>query len=454
VTPLEQALIAHIRGAQESIDAAFYDFNRDSIRDELIAAHERGVTVRIVTDDETRFFNDSYIPYFAALEEAGIPVRDDEREQTLMHNKYFIFDGQAVWTGSTNMSNNDMTLNHNNALYLESPQIAAIYQSDFDQMWDGFFSVHKLESAFTPVEYQGAQIDIRFAPEDEPLTELVRQINAAQQSIDFAIFFLTDDAVREALLGAQRRGVRVRGLWDRLGGDSPFSADEALCDAGVAIKIANTRGKMHNKFMVLDAPAAGGSATTGSPVVATGSINWTGSGNDGNDENLLLIHDAELAQAYAAAFASMWDGLQDPEQCNVQGAAPVPPVQTATPAGPSGSNPADVRILLVVFNPEGDDTTGEYVLIQNLGGEAQQLSGWKLADDAGSTYTFPNLVLAPGATVKVWTRTGNDRGGELFWGRSSGVWNNGGDTALLMDESDAPMDLCSYEGRGSQVECR
>jgi hypothetical protein len=31
---------------------------------------------------------------------------------------------------------------------------------------------------------------------------------------------------------------------------------------------------------------------------------------------------------------------------------------------------------------------------------------------------------------------------------------NAVDTALLLDESEAPMDLCSYEGSGSQIECR
>jgi phosphatidylserine/phosphatidylglycerophosphate/cardiolipin synthase-like enzyme len=453
-TELEQALVQRIRSAQQTIDAAFYDFNRASIRDELIAAHQRGVAVRIVTDDEVRYYNDTYIPYYAALEEAGIPLRDDEREQTIMHNKYYIFDGQSVWTGSTNMSDNDMTLNHNNALVLDSPELAALYQSDFDQMWDGVFSVHKTESAVTEAEYQGAPVEVRYAPEDDPLGALVEAINGAQESIDFAIFFLTDDEVRDALLAAHRRGVRVRGLWDRLGGDSPYSADEALCEAGVAIKIVDTRGKMHNKFMVIDAPGPDGDSGASSnglaSHVATGSINWTGSGNDGNDENLLLIDDAELAQIYATAFAAMWDALDPPNQCNVGATSPRP---TATPVS-SGTASVDIQIMLVVYNPEGDDAEGEYVVIQNLSGEAQNLTGWGLADDSSTTYTFPNLELAPGATLKIWTKAGTDRGSDLFWGRSSGVWNNDGDSALLLDETGAPLDLCSYEGGGSQIECQ
>jgi phosphatidylserine/phosphatidylglycerophosphate/cardiolipin synthase-like enzyme len=69
----------------------------------------------------------------AALVAAGIPVVNDgsagrsanpaSRElgarlsAPIMHDKYLVFDGQAVWTGSTNLSVNDLTRNHNNAIF-------------------------------------------------------------------------------------------------------------------------------------------------------------------------------------------------------------------------------------------------------------------------------------------------------------------------------------------------
>ena len=54
-----------------SIDAATYDFNRVSVRDALIAAHGRGVVVRVVTDDDS-YEDLSYHPFYAALDAAGI----------------------------------------------------------------------------------------------------------------------------------------------------------------------------------------------------------------------------------------------------------------------------------------------------------------------------------------------------------------------------------------------
>ena len=290
VTLMERALLNRIDGARSSIEGAFYDFNRDSVRDALIAAHRRGVDVRVVTDDEARNFTDAYIPYYKALESAGIPVKDDQREQSIMHNKYFVIDGQVVWTGSTNMSDNGFTKNHNNALALTSSQLASIYQRDFGQMWAGHFSVTKQPSSVTSLVVQSIPLEIYFSPKDNPVKRLIAEVDGAKTSIEFAIFFFTDDGLRDAMLNAYRRGVKIRGLWDELGAASPFSDDEALCAAGIPIKIENTVGKMHNKFMVIDADGQ-------APRVITGSLNWTSSANNANDENTLILRDAALSAA-------------------------------------------------------------------------------------------------------------------------------------------------------------
>jgi phosphatidylserine/phosphatidylglycerophosphate/cardiolipin synthase-like enzyme len=50
--------------------------------DALIAAHGRGVVVRVVTDDDSdddSYEDDNYHPFNAALEAAGIGVVDDGR---------------------------------------------------------------------------------------------------------------------------------------------------------------------------------------------------------------------------------------------------------------------------------------------------------------------------------------------------------------------------------------
>jgi phosphatidylserine/phosphatidylglycerophosphate/cardiolipin synthase-like enzyme len=127
-TVMEQALLDRIDGAASSIDVAIYDFNRTSARDALIAAHGRGVVVRVVTDDDSdddSYEDDSYHPFYAASEAAGIGVVDEGRS-SIMHNKFFVIDGEMVWTGSTNITDRGFTLNHNNSTVMTSTLLADI----------------------------------------------------------------------------------------------------------------------------------------------------------------------------------------------------------------------------------------------------------------------------------------------------------------------------------------
>ena len=391
-TPMERALLFYLDGAKSAIDVAIYDFNRDSVRDALVAAHERGVTVRVVTDDETRFFNDSHVPYYLSLEQAGITVKDDERENSIMHNKYFVVDDQLVWTGSTNISDNGFSRNHNNSIVLTGTQVADVYLRDFDQMWAGDFSVAKTATPEQRMNRSGEAVEVYFSPKDDAMAKIIQEVERARTSIDFAIFFLTDDALRDALIAAHKRGVVVRGLWDRLGAESPFSGDEALCASGIPIRTEDTIGKMHNKMMVIDASGE-------RPRVITGSMNWTGSGDRSNDENTVILRNAEAAGRYVAEFDEMWDTLGPGTECTQEGAVE----STSETTMGAVSVPGEIRIVSIVFNPDGDDVAGEYVVVQNSGHREQNLADRTLRDESNNTYSFPAFALAAGGQ-------GNDMG--------------------------------------------
>lgn len=170
VTALEQALLDRLTGASSNIDAALYDFSRPSLRDALVAADGRGVAVRIVTDDEARTGSTSK-PFYDALGAAGIPIVDDQDGTRLMHDKYAIIDGQMVWTGSTNWSENDIAENHNNSLLFTSQEVAQVYQNDFDQMFGGRFGSAKTASPVTSLTYDGSPLEVYFSPEDHALDQ-------------------------------------------------------------------------------------------------------------------------------------------------------------------------------------------------------------------------------------------------------------------------------------------
>ena len=106
-----------------------------------------------------------------------------------------------------------------------------------------------------------------------------------------------------------------------------------------------------------------------------------------------------------------------------------------------------MHIAHVEWNPPGPDWDGEYVLIENRGADSQDMTGWTLGDTNNHTYFFPDgFILADGAEVRVWTRSGVDTNDDLFWGRSSAVWGNEGDAAYLRDDMGTLIDFLSWSG--------
>lgn len=115
---------------------------------------------------------------------------------------------------------------------------------------------------------------------------------------------------------------------------------------------------------------------------------------------------------------------------------------------------AELVIVDVKDNPPGDDRenpNGEWVDIENLG-DAVSLFGWVLRDESTRhRYSFPNIEVSPGATVRVHTGCGDDElGGSsivLYWcDPEPPVWNNGGDTAFLLDPNGAVADSYNTQG--------
>ncbi len=86
-------------------------------------------------------------------------------------------------------------------------------------------------------------------------------------------------------------------------------------------------------------------------------------------------------------------------------------------------------------SPEKENLNEEWVEISNLGTEDADLAGWTLEDAQNHTYKFPDFVLKAGGVAKIRTGEGNDTAVDLFWNRSSSIWNNDGDVATLKDAS-------------------
>jgi len=107
----------------------------------------------------------------------------------------------------------------------------------------------------------------------------------------------------------------------------------------------------------------------------------------------------------------------------------------------------EIEIVSVHYDAAGDDRENlndEYVIIRNSGSSSVSLKGWKLMDEAGNVYVFPDVVISAGGEIRVHTGSGSDTSTDLYWRSGTPIWNNGGDTAYLYNAEGELVDKYSW----------
>jgi phosphatidylserine/phosphatidylglycerophosphate/cardiolipin synthase-like enzyme len=424
--------------AASSIDVALYDFDRASVRDALIAARNRGVTVRVVGDDDGSV-DPQYAPFYQSMLSNGIAVITDTHS-SLMHNKFAVFDGRTTWTGSANFTDTGFTRNGENVVVITSTVVANIYATEFAEMFGGKFHGAKTDNTLHSATVDGSAVEVAFAPTDGIENRIIAALNSAESSVRVAMFTFTSAPLAQALIAAKNRGVAVEVLLDGTADGSQFSQRDPLCAAGVTVRVEDWAGKLHDKYAVVDA------GTASDPLILTGSTNWTNNAVTSNDENLLIVHNADLAGAFASDFGRLRAAIgAGAFGCNLPPTqAPQPRVYLPVLLSASVPQPAG-HATIVSIDAAPPIALEESVLIRNDGAGALDMDGWTLRDlTLTNVFTFPSFTLPAGAEVRVWTKSGADDGANLFWNRGTAVWNNGGDTAILRDAQGVEQARFSY----------
>ncbi|MFH1420499.1 MAG: lamin tail domain-containing protein [Candidatus Aenigmatarchaeota archaeon] len=92
------------------------------------------------------------------------------------------------------------------------------------------------------------------------------------------------------------------------------------------------------------------------------------------------------------------------------------------------------NVSISMMQLHGTNALDEFI---KLAGHAN-LTNYKLKDIANHVFTFPDFIL--NGSVRVHTGLGTNNATDVFWQRSSAVWNNDGDAAFLLDGSGALID--------------
>lgn len=303
---VEAKLIGYIEAAQTSIHIASFEFDLDSTARALIAAKERGVDVRWVTDDEHGLLADEEPGHgqFAMLQSAGIEVRDDLGRSAFMHNKFWIFDGQIVWTGSTNITRNGIYDQNNNVIVIRSPELAQIYEKEFDEMWNGEFGAKSPSTlADQSLVIDGSQILVIFTPEDPALeTVIVPFVQGAQSSVYFMAFSFTDYPLADAMIQRRLHDVDVAGVFEAFGSTSESAELRTLFCGDVPVRQDGNGGFLHHKVIIVD-----------ERYVITGSLNFSTRAEETNDENVIIVDNPDIARLYIEEFERVWAMGKDPD---------------------------------------------------------------------------------------------------------------------------------------------
>ena len=305
------SLVKEINNAKNTIDFAIYGIDKQPVVvNALLTAQKRGVKIRWVYDTDKRgttIYSDSlklkkYLTNTVTDSSAAGTILSDGRKMrdSIMHNKFFIFDKQKVWTGSANISHTDLSgFNANSALLINSKAIASLYEQEFEQMYSGKFHLMKTATPKNLNTVSNSLISVYFSPQDDIINRhILPLIDNAKKYIYVPVFVVTHKDFYNALVDAKNRGVDVRLIVDATSAASRYSSVRFLRQNGVKVKTENRAGKMHMKSIIID-----------DEYIVTGSMNFTKSGERYNDENVLIIKNPKLAAKFKNKFLYFYNDI-------------------------------------------------------------------------------------------------------------------------------------------------
>ena len=288
--PVDKEALCVLDLAQKEVVVAHYNIRMQPFLDKLVELAARGVVVKVAVDEanskQTWNTGDDF------LEAHGIQVvRTKPVGQTaIMHLKVTVIDGKIAMAGSFNWNATAALANDENMIVVRDQAVVQKYRDEVLEVLGE--KKHSVDGG------QATEaIALHFSPEEKLDAVISERIAAASESVDVAMFTLTSGPVADALIAAQKRGVRVRVVTERKQAESTPIDEKIAASGALVIQAANHVGEfsaMHHKYAVIDGH-----------LVITGATNWTYSGTRQNEEDLLVADIPELAAQYRKSFADL-----------------------------------------------------------------------------------------------------------------------------------------------------
>ncbi|SMO58792.1 phospholipase D-like domain-containing protein [Gracilimonas mengyeensis] len=363
---LLQTLEDRIDSATASIDLCIYDIEHPRIAEALVRAKDRGVRVRLVTDNHNRTDAGQYDEIiWEILRKGGIYSIDDDgdvyhpdgsiidydlvNDGSDMHHKFAVIDylsdspeDDYVWTGSTNLTYTG-AYNTNHTIVVKDSEVAGAYTEEFEQMWGGSGELpdeekavyHKDKSNVSQNVFDvgGTRLEVYFAPVNRDRTKpsvserLVKLLHdEAQYDINFQAFAITPNIpISEQMWNQTADGrILLNGVIDRRFYSRYESAGEiwAAPEARLGnrnIRAANELRTLHHKLILIDAQHPDSNDVA---VTVAGSYNFSMNAELNNDENTLIIFSDKITNQFYQDFMGVMSRAKE------ESYPPAPPIYT------------------------------------------------------------------------------------------------------------------------------
>lgn len=345
-------IVDFLDAAERSLDLAHYDLHlrgeaAEELRGAVRRAVDRGVALRFLYNLDHR----NPIPVPPPPEPDGdliasfdVPVRAIAGVPDLMHHKFVVRDGSAIWTGSMNWTDDSFSRQENIVAIVRSEAVAARFTEDFDELWTTGAVEQSGWVAPSPIELDGREVRAWFTPGyGEALSNRIAQAVArARERVRICSPVLTAAPILATLAQViSERRVSVAGCVDqpqvhgviyqwRRNGNVAWKLPllERVMEGEFSGKRSNpwrpdggVHDFMHAKLVVAD------------DTVFVGSFNHSRSG-ERNAENVLELADGELADRLAAYVDEVRSRYPDFEFDSTDRTGPVPGTGQVRPGDP------------------------------------------------------------------------------------------------------------------------
>lgn len=316
-----------LRGADERLYLGGYSLESDRIVEELLAAHERGVEVRVLVDGTpVGGQSETEAAALDRLAAAGIDVRVFDEPPTRYryhHPKYAVTDDRAlVMTENWKPAGTGGASSRGWGLLVEGSEVAdelaAVFEADAGwedtAAWDRSLAgtlvdeepaTARFPGEFDPVTADVDSVRLVVAPDNAEVETLSLLASAEESILIKQPTIAHDHAFLGEVVAAAERGVEVRILLD----SSWYVEDEneelvrwlddqaESGDLPIEARLAESDGfeKLHAKGIVVD-----------DHTTMVGSINWNANSVENNREVALIVESEAIAGRFAAVFDADW----------------------------------------------------------------------------------------------------------------------------------------------------